>query len=456
MTTLPSEIVGDAYRSDHAWDLLERLVDIGDRLPGQEGERRAAAVLAGALEDAGLGAVSTSEFEMDGWWRGRSKLEVDGPVRRTFEGQHDLVALPGTPAAEVVGDVVDLGRGTPADFAAHDIDGKVVVAHASDDVPPGYDRRFHRTEKYEWAVDGGAAAFLYATPMEGALPSTGWVGSFDDGAGAIPAAGISAELRSRLVRYAGRGPTTASLSVECRNGRTTSRNVEAVVGPDTADEVLVTAHMDAHDLGEGARDNGTGSAIAVEIGRLLGQMADRLETRVRVLVFGAEEAGHVGARRWIERHGVDGVKAVVNVDGAGQSRTLDVKTHGFESLETLFEDVREEFSIPLATGDGASPFSDHWAFVQRGVPGVMARSAPADDDREWGIGRLWSHTHADTLDKLDRRDVRDLTVPLAAAVAAAAESDRDLPHTSPARFAERLDDGTREMLAVTGRGYSLP
>lgn len=456
MTTLPPRVVGDAYRSDNSWQILEELVDIGDRIAGQEGEQAAANVLSRALDDAGLRDVSTSEFEMDGWWRGETELAITRPVERTFAEQHHLLALPGSPEATVDGEIVDLGRGTPEDFADHDIDGKIVVLRASDDVPPGHQRRFHRTEKYEWAVDGGAAAFLYATPMEGALPSTGWVASFADGPGSIPAAGISAELQSRLSRHAESERTTAELSITCRNGPATSRNVEAVVGPDTDTEVLVTAHMDAHDIADGARDNGVGSAVAVEIGRLLGRIEDRLETRVRVVIFGAEEAGHVGARNWVESNDVDRVKAIVNVDGAGDSRTLDVRTHGFDSLETAFADVRDEFSIPLEIDTGPSPFSDHWAFVQRGIPGVMARSTPADDDREWGIGRLWSHTHADTLDKIDVRDLRDLTVPLAATVAKLAERDRDLPGVTPEAFADRLDGGTREMLEATGRGYYLP
>jgi Zn-dependent M28 family amino/carboxypeptidase len=454
MTTLPPRVVGEAYRSDNAWQTLEELVDIGDRLAGSDGEESAADVLSQALEEAGLRDVSTDEFEISGWSRSSSKLSIIRPIGRTFAGQHHLVALPGTPEATVEGEVVDLERGTPDDFDARDVEGKIVVLCASDDVPADYDRRFHRTEKYQWAVDSGAAGFLYATPMEGSLPSTGWVDPFGDGPGAIPAAGISAELQSRLSRHAKDGPTNAELSITCRNEPATSRNVEAVVGPDTAEEVLVTAHMDAHDIADGARDNGVGSVVAVEIGRLLGAV-EYLETRVRVVIFGSEEAGHVGARRWVEQNGVDEVKAIVNVDGAGDSRTLDVRTNGFDSIEAAFAEVGEELSIPIETDSSSSPFSDHWAFVQRGVPGVMARSTPADDDREWGIGRLWSHTSADTLDKLDIRDVRDLTISLAAAVVKIAESDRELSRVTPEAFAARLDDGMVDILDVTGRGYYL-
>nr|WP_241432074.1 hypothetical protein [Natrialba magadii] len=39
MTKLPNEVVGDAYTSTFHRDVLEDLVDIGNRMAGQQGER---------------------------------------------------------------------------------------------------------------------------------------------------------------------------------------------------------------------------------------------------------------------------------------------------------------------------------------------------------------------------------------------------------------------------------
>lgn len=109
------------------------------------------------------------------------------------------------------------------------------------------------------------------------------------------------------------------------------------------------------------------------------------------------------------------MKCIVNIDGAGYSRNLDVYTHRFESIGNTFVEVADELAIPIAIADDIRPHSDHWPFVQKGVPGVQVRSTSTESGRGWG------HTYGDTLDKLDVRDIRDLTVALATGVVKLAE-----------------------------------
>jgi len=51
----------------------------------------------------------------------------------------------------------------------------------------------------------------------------------------------------------------------------------AALGPDTDEAVLLLAHYDAHDVGEGALDNGCGCALVAEVGRLLATVEDDLD-----------------------------------------------------------------------------------------------------------------------------------------------------------------------------------
>jgi len=453
MDTLPPTVVGDARTSTHARDVLERLVDVGDRMAGGEGEARGAEIIADSFEASGLREVGLTEFGIPGWRRGGSSLSVSEPVERTFDAGHEVVALPGTPPGEVAAEVVDFGYALPPDFEGTGVEGKLVLATASAGDPDGYHRPLHRTEKYRRAADAGAAGLLFYSGLEGCLPPTGWavLERPDETPGPIPAVGASHEVGRRLVRWADRDGVVATLETDCENRPATSRNVEAVVGPDTDEELLVTAHVDAHDLGDGARDNGSGSALVAEVGRLLATMEDDLDSRVRLLVFGSEEVGFNGAHHWADTHDLDRVGCILNLDGIGGSRTLRVQTHGFEPLGAAVEAVADEFDVPVDVDDGVSVFSDQWAFVQRGVPGAAVRSVPTRTDRRWGLGRLWSHTHADTLDKLDPRDLRELATPIAATVAELPADGFDVEREPPAAIRDRVPDAAEEEMRYNGR-----
>ena len=442
MPTIAKSLLGDAYYSDHHWELLTDLVDLDNRMAGQSGEHEAAELVKEAFEDAGLREAEINEFEIPGWWRGSSSLAVRADREHTFDADYQTIALPGTPAGEVAAELVDVGYGRPADFADADLEGRIVVASSA--TPDDYGRWIHRAEKYGAAAEGGAAGFVFRNHVEGALPPTGGIGE-PDGPGPIPAVGVSKEVGQRLVRYCASGSVEASLTVDCRNEPSTSPNVEAVVGPDTDEEVLVTGHLDAHDIAEGANDNGVGTVLTAEVGRLLAQMEDQLETKVRCLVFGSEEIGLYGSAQWADTHPNSQVKAILNADGAGYSRDMDVYTHGFDPLGDAFREAAEELGVPVDVSDDIRPHSDHWPFVQRGIPGAQVRSKSGESGRGWG------HTHADTLDKLDKRDLRDLSAVFAAAAVNVAETACEVEHKPVAEIREAtVDQGYEEGMRNSG------
>lgn len=440
MTRLPPALIGDAYTSDFPWNLLIDLVDVGNRMAGQEGERKAADIVHDRFEDVELRSVVTDDFELPGWWRGNSSLSTNSPRERRYTADHDVIALPGSPAGDAEARLVDVGHGTDEEFEKTDVDGQ--IAMVSSDVPEDH-RWVHRMEKYASAYEGGAIGFVFRNHVEGALPPTGEVG-YHRRPGPIPAIGVSKELGARLARLASDG-LTVNMQIDCRNEQTVSRNVEGVVGPDTEEEVLVTCHLDAHDIAEGANDNGAGTVVVAEIGRLLAQAADELETRVRCIAFGSEEVGLYGAYHTAATTDPDQIKAVVNVDGAGTSRNLRVGHQGFEQLQSVFEFVTDEFGAPLTTSDTVSPHGDQWAFVERGVPAAFV-SAESD-----ASGRGWGHTHADTLDKLDVRDLRANAVQLTECILEIAAAERSFEHAETSQIRDALSDGSVRELKVGGR-----
>lgn len=418
MPHLSKEVVGDGYRSMFAWDLLAKLTEIENRMAGQKGEAEAARIFAKELDSAGLRKTEITKFEIPGWWRGSSSLAVEAAEGRgrTFVDGYEILGLPGSPAETVEAELIDIGPGLPAHFETTDLEKKIALVGSQN--PQDFGRAINRIEKYARAVQTGAVGFIYCNDnVEGAVPTTGSVGFSHDGSGEIPAVGVSSEVAARIRRYLADGSVTATLSVGCRNEPATCRNVEAVVGPDSGPEILVTAHIDAHDIADGARDNGAGSVLAAEIGRLLALEEDKsgLDTRIRIVSFGGEETGLYGSAHWTEHADLSNVIGQINLDGIGYSRNLQV--NGLGLLE-IFEEAEDTAMGTIQTARTVSPFNDHWPAVTSGVPSVTCRSTAGGEGQVVRYGNLeWGHTHADTLEKLDPRDFRDLAIPLAEATA---------------------------------------
>ncbi|UPV99506.1 M28 family peptidase [Halorussus gelatinilyticus] len=415
--------IGETFTSETGWNHLETLVDIGDRMAGSEGEREAAERTRDALADAGARNARLETFDVQGWTRGDSEI-------RAGDTAQESIALPRSPDASATGDLVDLGYGLPSDFEETDVEGKVVMVASN--VPGYYDRFIHRREKYYYAVEGGAAAFVFRNHVEGCLPPTGSVGTSEDPIGDVPAVGVSKEVGSRLARrWEGE---EVEVSVEADVYDATSQNVHAELGPDTDEAVLVTSHVDAHDIAEGAMDNGAGTATIVEMAKALAAREDELDTKVHFVAYGAEEVGLVGSGVDADERDLDSVKAIVNNDGVVRGRTLTFHTHGFDALDAAAEAVGEDFGHPVKTIPEQGPHSDHWPYVQWGVPGYHVMSETGDEGRGWG------HTYADTLDKLEVRDLREQAVLLTELTVRLAGDDLDVARKDPEEIAAALED----------------
>jgi len=417
--------IGQRYVSTFGTGVLEDLAELGARLGASEGERQGHERVMEAFESAGLQDVHAREFDMPRWERGSASVALSEPRDLDME----CIALPGSPGETVEGELVHLGYGLPEDFEDADLGGKIAVARS--DVPAHADRWMHRREKYFRAHQGGAAAFVFQNHVEGWLPATGSVGGGTDVVGPLPAVGVSKEVGERLARYADQGTVRATVAIETSIDSGTSRNVTGTLGPETDDEVLVCAHVDGHDISQGAMDNASGVAVMCEAAAGLAALEDRLETRVRFVGFGAEELGLVGSQTYADRTNTSDVKTVVNCDGAGRARDMQARTCGFDDIGAAAQEVADAFDHPVEVLAEVATHSDHWPFVWRGVPGVQIKS-------DTGPGRGYGHTFADTLDKTDRRAVRDHGIVVAWLASLLAESDRTVERRSPDDIRDEL------------------
>lgn len=390
--------LGAAWRGEEGWRLLSDLTALETRMAGTDGEHRSAQLVADACRSAGLRDVSIDAFDLQAWYRDSATLKLLSPAERAVE----TIALPYSPAADVEGPLVDVGYGTPEEIEECDVTGAIVLA--STDTPPREGRFVHRQESYSIAVDAGAAAFVFANHVPGQLPPTGTLRA---GAEAdIPGVGVSHETGEWLRRYtddtdSGGPPPRANCSVSAHVEPASGHNVGGVLGPKSEDEVLVVAHHDAHDVGDGALDNGSGVATLVTAVRVLSAIETDLGCQVRVVVTSGEETGLLGATALSERLDLDAIRAVVNFDGAGRYRDLRAFSHASEPIAALAETVMNAVSHPLVLERSPHPHSDHWPFLKSGIPTLQLHS----DSGERGRG--FTHTSADTLDKADQRAIRE-------------------------------------------------
>src|SRR5262249_13621774 len=122
---------------------------------------------------------------------------------------HPLVRSIATAPGGLTAEVVDLGRGTPEEIAAHasDLRDRIALVRHELMFVAG---TIHRRRKYLAAMEAGAVGFLIAGPLPG-QPVAGSSGRQDGGG--IPAAGITPEAAAALRRTA-RGWPTATLIID--------------------------------------------------------------------------------------------------------------------------------------------------------------------------------------------------------------------------------------------------
>ena len=197
----------------------------------------------------------------------------------------------------------------------------------------------------------------------------------------------SNEARTRVVvdqlRAAGFEPTVETFAGgNQRTGQMEGRNVVATIG-DGPREILLTAHYDAvvlrdGTLSQGVVDNAASVVGVIEAAKILREK--NLNHRVRVILLDQEELGLIGARKWIEAHGLDNVAAVVNSDVAGYGDTMMYGLNNGPQSAGVTRAVRELCAERAmhCVGFPVYPPSDDRAFSgaglgEAGEPGAVDR-----------------------------------------------------------------------------------
>ncbi|WP_211355007.1 M28 family metallopeptidase [Blastococcus colisei] len=186
-------------------------------------------------------------------------------------------------------------------------------------------------------------------------------------------------------RLAGSGFAVTRHSITVGTG-SSANVVGELPGTGTGDRavVLVTAHLDSVNTpggpsapAPGADDNGSGSAGALELGRVLAGRSWRHD--LRVILFGGEEQGLHGSRQYVAAlapHERARIRAVLNLDMVGSLNTAapTVLLEGAPLSAALIDDLARAAATwtGLAVETSLNPFaSDHVPFLDGGIPAVL-------------------------------------------------------------------------------------
>jgi carboxypeptidase Q len=360
------------------------------------------------------------------WVRGRESLRVVSPRPRELP-MLGLGMSVGTPPGGVTAPVVVVRDEAELLALAPDgARGKIVVfAHQWE----GYGRtvRFRSSGASDAAKLGAVAALVRsATGRSIASPHTGSL-TYAEGVPKIPAAAITVEDAEWLRRVTAKGErVTLKLQMEARlEGEADSANVIAEIrGRELPDEVVVVgAHFDSWDVGQGAHDDGCASVAAWQALHLLKQMDLRPRRTLRVVLFTNEENGLRGGKGYAKDHEAELPRTVLAVEsdsGGFAPRGFDTGAKDPEAARHLRANVTDIASLlrqigVRKVGDGHGG-SDIGPMEPAGVPQV---GLDVDNRTYFDI----HHTEADTLDKVDPKQLADDV----AAVAVLAFIAADLP-----------------------------
>jgi carboxypeptidase Q len=431
-----------AMKSDYAYRQTAHLSNnIGPRLAGSKQARHAEEYVAAELRKLGLD-VRLEKVMVPHWVRGEERaalVEWPGMASETTQ-KIVLTALGGsvaTPPEGLTAEVVVVRDFDELQSLGRDrVAGKIVVFNYP------FDRKMaaqgHGGAAYGQAVEYrsrgpieagrlGAVAALVRS-VGGAsyrLVHTGQTRYADD-VPKIPAGAVTAEDAELMQALTAQGRVRIRLLLTPQTlPDTEGFNVIGDLKGSTHPEqvVIVSGHLDSWDLGTGAVDDAVGVAAAMEAANLIQQLKLKPKRTIRVVAWANEENGLRGARGYAEQHKADIPNhfAAIEMDaGAGRPAGVNVK-----AKPEMRDVLRPVSQVLRATGAGILAFvdsagADLGPLEKEGVPGF----APLQDSRTYFN---YHHTPADTLDKVDPRELQENAVVLTVLAYALANAEQPLP-----------------------------
>jgi Zn-dependent M28 family amino/carboxypeptidase len=230
------------------------------------------------------------------------------------------------------------------------------------------------TQKARIAEAHGAAAAL--TANDGSPGRTAPISATLFGSSSIPVMVVSSEVASELASLAQIGPVQVRIVMSVATSLTRAANVIADLPGRKKGVVLLGSHLDSVANGPGINDNGSGSAVVLEIARQARRLHVRPKHGFRFAFWGAEELGLIGSTSYVESLRTSQraqIRHVINLDMVGSTNfgrlvyAGEGQPRGSVAIENAFRAYFAGRGLPVEeVGLGGS--SDHAAFARAGIP----------------------------------------------------------------------------------------
>jgi len=400
-----ARIIGAALTSDQAYSRLAHLTDhIGNRLSGSQNLERAIEWAISEMKRDGLDNVRGEKVMVPHWVRGEESLEMLAPVPRKLQ-MLGLGNSVGTPADGITAEVVVVRNFEELDRLGEQVRGKIVLYNAPY-VNYGATVEYRVRGASRAARYGAVAALVRSiTPVSLQTPHTGAMNYAPDQP-KIPTAAVTIEVAEFLQRMNDRGDhPRLRLKMEAKFlPDAESANVIAELkGSEKPDEIiLIGGHFDSWDVGQGAHDDGGGCIVVWEAVRLLKELGLKPRRTIRVVLYTNEENGLRGGNAYHDAYRADVAKHVLAIE----SDSGAYRPEGFGLAATAPLQVRSNMMeiAKLLSGIGADQIAADGGGADIGPmmrEGVIGASLDTDGAHYFDI----HHTHADTLDKVNPREL---------------------------------------------------
>jgi len=232
-------------------------------------------------------------------------------------------------------------------------------------------------------------------------------------------------------------PVKLEFDIQARfiDDRTDSVNVigEIPGGRKRQEVVMIGAHLDSWHSGTGATDNAAGSAVMIEVMRILKTLNLRLDRTVRLALWSGEEQGILGSRAYVAEHFAAREDMKLKADHArlsgyfnvdnGSGKIRGVYLQGNDAMRPIFQAWLKPFedlgatTISIRNTGG----TDHLSFDAVGLPGFQFIQDPLEYDSRT------HHSNMDVYDRVQRADMMQMAAIVTSFVYNAANREALLP-----------------------------
>jgi carboxypeptidase Q len=197
--------------------------------------------------------------------------------------------------------------------------------------------------------------------------------------------------------------------------------------------VMIGGHLDSWHGATGATDNGAGSAVMMEVIRILKATGLQPKRTIRIALWSGEEEGLLGSRAYVKNHFADPadmvlkpehgkISAYYNLDN-GTGKIRGIYLQGNKDAGPIFAKWLEPFydlgakTVTINNTGG----TDHQSFDGVGIPGFQFIQDQIDYDTRT------HHTNMDTYDHLLPDDLKQAATIIASFVYNTAQRNEKIP-----------------------------